>query len=417
MALKREGPFEIEEVMGLITYQLKLPKDWKIHNMFHAVLLKPYTETDIHGENYTWPPPELLEEQEVYEVKTIIKHQKQGWGYQYFIKWKGYPIKEAMWEPESNISKDGNMLEQYKLQHQLWNQLQNQMPHTLQLSKSLISLKSLHIGWKVEFTLSTPFIKLWKQISIPLIIVSDPDGSHKEYKWLMDKRHKARKIKGKGKQHPFYNFNPYETTPLPELFPSIFYQTLMSINNFQQWKIHFQQAWLKSSIWLHKSITGYYLESKSLMFDSDTFSIPCPIARSRPSGITVYIQLCSKPKYYAHMASAFNTKESELWNPKSCNAPKTQPNGYLNPDIFITLFPWRPVISEDYAPPLHVNKKTHNLRLSAINITFTMCQILLVSVSTASSQQNHYWFTSSLEIFFNNLNTMSAMWDPECAKH
>ena len=62
--------------MGPITYWLKLPKDWKIHNMFHAVLLKPYTETNIHGENYTQPPPELLEEQEVYEVKTTIKHQK-----------------------------------------------------------------------------------------------------------------------------------------------------------------------------------------------------------------------------------------------------------------------------------------------------------------------------------------------------
>ena len=132
---------------------------------------------------------------------------------------------------------------------------------------------------------------------------------------------------------------------------------VMSVDNFQQQKIHFWQAWLKSSIQLHKSITGYYLESKSLMFDSDTFSIPHPIARSRPLGITVYIQLCSKPKYYTHVASAFNTKESELQKPKSCDAQKTQPNSYLDPDIFITLFPWRPFISKDYAPPLHVNKR------------------------------------------------------------
>ena len=99
------------------------------------------------------------------------------------------------------------------------------MPHTLQLSKSSISLKSLHIGWKVEFTLSPPFIKLRKQILIPLIIVSDPDGSHMEYKHLMDKRHKAKKIKGKEKQHPFYNnFNPHNDTPLPKLCPNLFYQ-------------------------------------------------------------------------------------------------------------------------------------------------------------------------------------------------
>ena len=80
------------------------------------MLLKPYFETETHGENYTQPPPELLEEQ---EVETIIKHHQWGCGHQYFIRWKGYPIKEAMWEPELNISQDGNMLTQYKLHHQL----------------------------------------------------------------------------------------------------------------------------------------------------------------------------------------------------------------------------------------------------------------------------------------------------------
>ena len=74
MGPKREGPFEIEEVMGPVTYQLKLPQGWKVHNVFHATLLKPYTETGTYGENYMRPPPELLEEQEVYKVETIVKH-------------------------------------------------------------------------------------------------------------------------------------------------------------------------------------------------------------------------------------------------------------------------------------------------------------------------------------------------------
>ena len=119
MTPKQEGPFEIEEVMGPVTYWLKLPQEWKVHNAFHAMLLKPYTETETYGENHMRPPPELLEEQEVYEVKTIVKHRRRGRGYQYFIKWKGYPIEEATWEPEANISKDGDMLTQYKLRHQL----------------------------------------------------------------------------------------------------------------------------------------------------------------------------------------------------------------------------------------------------------------------------------------------------------
>jgi hypothetical protein len=39
IAPKREGSFEIDEVLGLVTYRLKLPESWKIHNVFHATLL------------------------------------------------------------------------------------------------------------------------------------------------------------------------------------------------------------------------------------------------------------------------------------------------------------------------------------------------------------------------------------------
>jgi hypothetical protein len=39
IAPKREGPFEIDEVLGPVTYRLKLLESWKIHNVFHATLL------------------------------------------------------------------------------------------------------------------------------------------------------------------------------------------------------------------------------------------------------------------------------------------------------------------------------------------------------------------------------------------
>jgi len=31
-----------------------------------------------------------------------------------YVKWKGYPISEALWEPEQAFSDDGNMLSLYK---------------------------------------------------------------------------------------------------------------------------------------------------------------------------------------------------------------------------------------------------------------------------------------------------------------
>ena len=74
IAPKREGPFEIDEVLGPVTYRLKLPSSWKIHNVFHATLLRPYIENKIYGNNYPRPLPELLEGEEVYKVETILKH-------------------------------------------------------------------------------------------------------------------------------------------------------------------------------------------------------------------------------------------------------------------------------------------------------------------------------------------------------
>ena len=76
MAPKREGPFEIEEVLGPVTYRLKLPATWRIHNVFHAVLLKSYQENEVYGENFTTPPPDIVDGEEVYQVETILKHRR-----------------------------------------------------------------------------------------------------------------------------------------------------------------------------------------------------------------------------------------------------------------------------------------------------------------------------------------------------
>ena len=120
MKPKREGPFTITEVLGLVTYQLDLPKTWRIHNVFNAILLRRYKENEVYGQNFTKPPPDLSEGEEVYKVETILNHRKRGRGYQYYVKWWGYPISDASWEPEHVFSDDGNMLTQYKWRHRLW---------------------------------------------------------------------------------------------------------------------------------------------------------------------------------------------------------------------------------------------------------------------------------------------------------
>jgi hypothetical protein len=105
---RRHGPFMVKQVMSPVSYRLDLPSQWKIHPMFHIDLLSPYRETEVHGVNYQCPPPELIDNEEEYEVEAILDFTRTGRGrkLQYLIKWKGYPDADNQWEDHRNVVAD-----------------------------------------------------------------------------------------------------------------------------------------------------------------------------------------------------------------------------------------------------------------------------------------------------------------------
>ena len=105
LAAKRLGPFKILNKVSDVVYQLELPTQWKIHNVFHTSLLSPYTETDLHGPNYLQPPPDIVEGEPEYEVERILKSRRIGKNktLQYLIRWKGYSQAHDSWEPAKQV--------------------------------------------------------------------------------------------------------------------------------------------------------------------------------------------------------------------------------------------------------------------------------------------------------------------------
>jgi len=105
LAPRRHGPFRIEEAVSPVAYRLRLPPQWTIHPVFHASLLTPFMQTKEHGENYSRPPPDLINDQEQYEVETLRSHQRHGKKrqLQYLVKWKGYPESDNIWELVDHI--------------------------------------------------------------------------------------------------------------------------------------------------------------------------------------------------------------------------------------------------------------------------------------------------------------------------
>ncbi len=93
------GPFTIQRQINEVTYRLTLPAQYHVHPAFHVSLLKPFSppatgpmESDVP------PPPEIIEEPTIYQVREILDSQRRGGHLEYLIDWEGYGPEERSWD-------------------------------------------------------------------------------------------------------------------------------------------------------------------------------------------------------------------------------------------------------------------------------------------------------------------------------
>ena len=95
------GPFKIEERIGRQAYKLSLPENWKIHPVFHILLLKMWNTASLQEEEEVPVDDDLELEELYYEVEKILRWRKVKRGRkilkEYLVLWKVYPIAEASW--------------------------------------------------------------------------------------------------------------------------------------------------------------------------------------------------------------------------------------------------------------------------------------------------------------------------------
>src|SRR5690606_20418491 len=110
------GPFKIIKKLSKVVYKLKLPPKLKVYPVFHISRLKKFHQSPrkFGRKRDTRPPPIIVDGEKEYEVEKILDKQKIGGEIKYLVKWVGYPLHEASWEPIQNLVNAQRMVKKFE---------------------------------------------------------------------------------------------------------------------------------------------------------------------------------------------------------------------------------------------------------------------------------------------------------------
>ena len=102
--------FKVIDVVNAQTYRLKLSKQWRIYSVFHVFLLKLY-----HKNLSVVASSEmiLVNENEKWKVKDILKNKRKWEKLYYFVRWKSFLLCKDSWIFKHYLTNAQKLLKQY----------------------------------------------------------------------------------------------------------------------------------------------------------------------------------------------------------------------------------------------------------------------------------------------------------------
>ena len=113
------GPFKILARMGQSdSFRLELPITMKIHDVFHASLLKKAPVDAFPSQRQIAQEPVVIDGEEEWELEAIVASRYYGrWRQlQYRAKWKGYD-EDYTWYPAANFENAHELVEAFHREH------------------------------------------------------------------------------------------------------------------------------------------------------------------------------------------------------------------------------------------------------------------------------------------------------------
>ena len=110
------GPYKIKQVVSATAYELDLPLSMNIYPVSHVSLLKKYypNPEEFANRQVPPPPPVMIDDQKEYEVDLILDKRKRRGKVEYLVKWVGYELHDATWEPVENLKNASETIHDYE---------------------------------------------------------------------------------------------------------------------------------------------------------------------------------------------------------------------------------------------------------------------------------------------------------------